>query len=647
MNLFLEDEIAASYLKNKRDMEALCTDIPNIYVINHSGVFGWMLAAAFSHVKAPHSLTLVQKEDASEIEKQIAEKYQVQQASPNQITNSWDKPGVYFFCCDLSRNDIVVQEKQWHEDLKQWASRSAECTQSRFLFVPLLPEIPEIPSPAQAIAEVEFSLWISTFGPQTPEGILFGLEQQLGDLVRKKKINCTVQEVRVISLFGPGLPEPATMPLSSMLRSAQEKDEITVGKRPGIYSYTYVRSAIKGMIRVLRAGRNGHIYHCASFRRGIHDIAYAVSHEIFGNRVRLVLEAETEEPQYHCFSTTKIKKIRYQQAVSCFYEAIFRTCGYLAEAADYPINRLLPIYDGKLPILKQLEIEMVSEIDRICKKYDIKYFLAGGSLLGAIRHHGFIPWDDDLDVAMLREDYEKFCKVCPEELPEKYEYVSYRTSPNTHYPFDKIRLKNTYFSTSFSEHFQDIENGVFLDILIYDKTSDDPAKQMKQLRKLKMFARALNVRWWDSPRKNVHYHISKILLPFMRCLPFEWYHKRFEKVAQKYRYADTHFLIDTVGQNLMKGAFPAEWFDDVVYVPFENIELPVPAGYDGYLRHWYGEHYMELLPLSMRLSGHQFARVDMGEYLWPESNQPSWAIDKRGELWTDYSEWGKAEDSYE
>ena len=72
MNLFLEDEIAASYLKNKRDMEALCTDIPNIYVINHGGVFGWILAAAFSHVKAPHSLTLVQKEDASEIEKQIA-----------------------------------------------------------------------------------------------------------------------------------------------------------------------------------------------------------------------------------------------------------------------------------------------------------------------------------------------------------------------------------------------------------------------------------------------------------------------------------------------------------------------------------------------------------------------------------------------
>lgn len=649
MNLFLEDEIAAAYLSNKKDMDAFCRGFRTIYIVNDGSTFGWMLAAALKHPKIKHQLFVVQKEPVNEVAQEIMDKYELQvlPALDEETMPPYENPSAFFFCCDLSK-EAAAKRAQWSESLKYTLALSTRHAKSRFIFIPLLPELQKLPDPVQAMAEVEFSLWIRNFPADTPEGVLSHLEQIIGDQMRERDTNWSIREIRIASLFGPGLSEPATMPLSEMLRSAKETRKIHIHENPGIYSYTYVRSAIKGIMRVARSGRNGHAYNCAAFRRSIHDIAYAVSHEMLENCVTLIMEEETQPAEYHCFSTTKIKKLRYQQVISSFYEAIYRTCGYLADLDEYPTKRLLPIYDGKLPILKQLEIEMVSEIDRICRKYGIKYFLAGGSLLGAIRHKGFIPWDDDLDVAMLREDYEKFFQVCPKELPEKYEYVSYRTCPNTHYAFDKIRLRNTYFSTNFSEHFQDIENGVFLDILIYDKTSDDPKKQYKQLRKLKMYGRALNIRWWNSPRKNVHYRLSKILLPFMRKLPFEWYHNRFEKTAQKYRNADTHYLIDTVGQNLMKGAFPAEWFDSVLYVPFENIELPVPAGYDGYLRHWYGEHYMELLPLSRRVSGHRFARVDMGEYVFSDGNLSSWHLDKRGELWTDFADIDReGEGSYE
>ena len=81
-----------------------------------------------------------------------------------------------------------------------------------------------------------------------------------------------------------------------------------------------------------------------------------------------------------------------------------------------------------------VQLEIAKEIDRICKKNNIKYFLIGGSLLGAIRHQGFIPWDDDLDVGMLRDDYEKFLKVAGDELQEKYKIIDWKSDGDYPHP---------------------------------------------------------------------------------------------------------------------------------------------------------------------------------------------------------------------
>lgn len=129
---------------------------------------------------------------------------------------------------------------------------------------------------------------------------------------------------------------------------------------------------------------------------------------------------------------------------------------------------------------------MLKFVDGVCREHGIQYFLAGGSLLGAVRHRNIIPWDDDLDIGMLREDFEKFRRVCPGLVPETMTYESPQNASGSHYHFDKIRLKNTYFSTNYSSAFP-IQDGIFFDVIIYDQTSNNSLLSKLQIRFLSMW----------------------------------------------------------------------------------------------------------------------------------------------------------------
>ena len=226
----------------------------------------------------------------------------------------------------------------------------------------------------------------------------------------------------------------------------------------------------------------------------------------------------------------------------------------------------------------------MQEVSCYAEKNGIRYFLAGGSCLGAVRHQDFIPWDDDIDIGMLREDFERFRKIVPEKLPECYTYEDANGIGKSHYHFDKIRLNDTYFSTKYSSHFQ-INDGVFIDVLVYDRTSNNRFFQNLQICLTSMWTRVMNIKWWDSPRKNVHYRLSLIALPVMRHIGWNWFHKMFDRITRFYeKKKDAQYVIDTMGLNIKKGAMRLDWMTDVVDVPFADMIAPIPAGYDGYLR---------------------------------------------------------------
>ena len=123
--------------------------------------------------------------------------------------------------------------------------------------------------------------------------------------------------------------------------------------------------------------------------------------------------------------------------------------------------------DTELKKLQNIEFEILLEFDRICKKHNIMYQLFAGTLLGAIRHRGFIPWDDDIDVCLLRKDYNVFIDVCRTELDSKYFLQTYETDKHSIWQFAKIRKNNTLFlEDAVSEC--DIHHGIFIDIFPFD-----------------------------------------------------------------------------------------------------------------------------------------------------------------------------------
>lgn len=118
--------------------------------------------------------------------------------------------------------------------------------------------------------------------------------------------------------------------------------------------------------------------------------------------------------------------------------------------------------------LQHTELELLREVDRICRKNHIHYNIIAGTLLGAVRHGGFIPWDDDADVAMMRQDYEKFCKVCVTDLDmEKFYFQDQKNTKGYRWGYGKLRRKDTLFLREYQEHMP-YGQGVFIDIFPLD-----------------------------------------------------------------------------------------------------------------------------------------------------------------------------------
>ena len=261
-------------------------------------------------------------------------------------------------------------------------------------------------------------------------------------------------------------------------------------------------------------------------------------------------------------------------------------------------------HEGKMVNIQNVLVGYLLEFDRICRKHNIKYFLGGGTLLGAVRHEGFIPWDDDADIMMLREDYDKFLEIAQSELPEGLTLQTSKTDKYCHYPFAKIRLDDTMFATKYSKTHGKMNNGMAFDIFAHDNTANSALGQKLHLQ-FTLLIRAMIFNKWNhrkiNNKKKVQSFVANILKAIFPIRVSQWIQYRIFKIFKHKKNAK--YLYDGMGRNVYHGAFPKSYLDEVIYVKIHGHDFPIPKEYDKYLTYLYGD-YMKLPPEEKRIPEH-------------------------------------------
>lgn len=248
--------------------------------------------------------------------------------------------------------------------------------------------------------------------------------------------------------------------------------------------------------------------------------------------------------------------------------------------------------------LHNVEIEILNEFVRICDKNNLDYFLVGGSLLGAIRHKGFIPWDDDIDIGMPRKDYEKMIKLCDYELDEKYYIKSYKTSIAYWPMFAKICKYNTiYLENDFLT--LDNYNGIFIDIFPYDNTVPILILQKFQnyliTKSGNMICRKIEI------KKSIRKNMLKNLI--VNIFSFKFLQTLQQNIMMFFNIFKCKYIISWGGKyGILNETFLKDSFYPLIYVLFEKKMYKAPKEWDLYLKKLYSDHYMELPPLEKRLA---------------------------------------------
>lgn len=246
---------------------------------------------------------------------------------------------------------------------------------------------------------------------------------------------------------------------------------------------------------------------------------------------------------------------------------------------------------------------ILEEFDRVCKALDIPYMLFAGTMLGAVRHEGFIPWDDDVDVILLRQDYDRLLNEAEQVLDSEKFYLQKEFSEHWPMFFSKLRLNNTTCLEKYHPKDPQIHQGIYIDIFPCDNCAKSKLGRKIQFYASKVvIAKALYKRGYDTDSKK-----KKAFMKICRFLP----NKLFLAITKAGK-ADSNMVHSFLGgaSGFKKSVYPRKYFLTQIQAPFEGKYYPIPAGYDRLLRILYG-NYRQLPPAEQRLCKQHAILVDL------------------------------------
>ncbi|NLM20329.1 MAG: LicD family protein [Peptococcaceae bacterium] len=247
--------------------------------------------------------------------------------------------------------------------------------------------------------------------------------------------------------------------------------------------------------------------------------------------------------------------------------------------------------------VQMIELEILLEIDRICKKFGIKYCIIAGTLLGAVRHGGFIPWDDDVDIALLRPEYEKFRLACETELDtERFYFQDHRNTPGYRWGYGKVRRKDTKFVRLNQEHMP-YEQGVFIDVFPLDNVPD--GKIVRTIRNFQCFL--YRKAFWSAvgcfAEKN---KFKRFVYHLLYKIPEQKLYAHFDNFVKKCNHNQTKWVrILTFPTPNKEYGYLRRWYENLASFSFEGQSFPGIRDYDEYLSFKFGD-YMQLPPKDRR-----------------------------------------------
>ncbi len=276
-------------------------------------------------------------------------------------------------------------------------------------------------------------------------------------------------------------------------------------------------------------------------------------------------------------------------------------------------------YKLDLPTLRKLqlaELECLKELKRICDENNIKYFLIGGTLIGAARHKGFIPWDDDIDIGMVRSEYDRFCEICPKVInKEKFFFQIPQVDGCADFEIARIRLNETHFV---QRHRQKLtyNDGIFIEIIPYDDLPSTEFKCNYYYQYFKIMKRLVGARmgYIYQIRNKFHRFLFFTAVFLSRIIPVKYLYNKMLNYHLKYSNTNSEYVFLLAGAyNWKKEKHLRTTISEFTTLEFEGDSYPVPKKYDLFLREQYGD-YMTPPPVDKQVNKCYVMSIDFGPY---------------------------------